>query len=76
MRIGDAGSSWCKIFECGDTCVRIVPTRTMARDGMRFAWGTGHTARNRSEHFENDLISLSKGALALVDKDEFTMLDL
>lgn len=76
MLVGDAGSSWCKTFQSGEDTVRIVPTRTMARDDLHFAWGTGHTARNRSDHFENDLISLSKGALALVEKEAFTMLDL
>ena len=76
MRLGDAGSSWCKIFEAGSGEVRVVPTREMVREEMSFLWGTGHTARNRSEHYENDLISLSKGALALVDEEDFTVLDL
>ena len=76
MLIGDAGSSWCKTYRAGDQDVHIVPTRTMARDDLRFAYGTGHTARNRSDVFENDLISLSKGALALVNEEDFTMLDL
>lgn len=76
MRFGDAGSSWCKLFDSGDDEVRIIPTREMAGLDLRFDWGTGHTARNRSDNFENDLISLSKGALALVEEDDFTVLDL
>ena len=75
-RLGDAGSSWCKLFTVGDDRVRVVPTRALARTDRRFDWGTGHTARARSARFENDLISLSKGALALVDEDDFTVLDL
>ncbi|MDD5308079.1 MAG: ATPase [Deltaproteobacteria bacterium] len=72
----DAGSSWCKVWETGEEAVRIVPTREMAAGSSRLDWGTGHTARGRSAHFENDLISLSRGALALVRDDDFTVLDL
>jgi hypothetical protein len=73
---GDAGSSWCKIFRAGDGAVRVLPTRAALAEGLDFDWGTGHTARGRSARFENDLISLSKGALALVEEADFTVLDL
>ena len=76
MIFGDAGSSWCKVFELGDDEVRIVPVQQMNRGDMHFDWGTGHTARKRSSNYENDLISLTRGALALVDEASFTMLDL
>lgn len=84
MIFGDAGSSWCKVFSLGENAgdnasvdaVRIVSVQKMNQGDMRFDWGTGHTARKRSTHFENDLISLTKGALALVDDTDFTMLDL
>jgi activator of 2-hydroxyglutaryl-CoA dehydratase len=75
MILGDAGSSWCKIYEGGDA-VRVVPTRDVAGEDLRFEWGTGHTARTRSARFENDLVALTRGALALVDEPDFTMLDL
>ena len=76
MILVDAGSSWCKIFAAGDEAVRVVPTRAMVRQEVRFDWGTGHTARRRSTSFENDLIALSRGALELVDEGDFTVLDL
>ncbi|MCK9523938.1 MAG: ATPase [Proteobacteria bacterium] len=76
MFFGDAGSSWCKTYRQGDDTVRIVPTRTMSTRDLHFAYGTGHTARRRSARFENDLISLSKGALTLIDAADFTVLDL
>jgi activator of 2-hydroxyglutaryl-CoA dehydratase len=76
MIIGDAGSSWCKIFDPEKETVQILPTRKMSTDNLHFDWGTGHTARNRSSNFENDLISLTKGALALVEDQDFTVLDL
>ncbi|MBN2803129.1 MAG: hypothetical protein JXR91_08540 [Deltaproteobacteria bacterium] len=76
MIFADAGSSFCKTYSPGDDAVKIVSTRVMARDNVKFDWGTGHTARRMSKNFENDLISLSKGALALVDETDFTMLDL
>lgn len=76
MILGDAGSSWCKVFEVGDEGVQLSLTREMVQKDWRFDWGTGHTARSRSDHFENDLIALTRGALALVDEDDFTVLDL
>lgn len=76
MIFGDAGSSWCKVFQAGDDAVRIHPVQKMVKEDFAFDWGTGHTARRRSAHFENDLISLTKGALALVDEADFTVLDL
>ena len=76
MIFGDAGSSWCKLYTLGDREVSIVPVQEMVKSDRRFDWGTGHTARKRSTFFENDLIALTKGALALVDEDDFTMLDL
>lgn len=76
MILGDAGSSWCKLFDDEKNELTIIPTRRFAASDARFEWGTGHTARRRSNHFENDLISLSKGALTLIEKDDFTILDL
>lgn len=76
MILGDAGSSWCKIFQLGSSEVVLMPVQRMVKENHRFDWGTGHTARKRSTFFENDLMSLTRGALALVDKTDFTMLDL
>jgi len=73
---GDAGSSWCKVFEAGSPAVRIVPSREVKARGFSFAYGTGHSARSLSARFENDLVSLCRGALALVDAGDFTVLDL
>jgi activator of 2-hydroxyglutaryl-CoA dehydratase len=76
MIFGDAGSSWCKVFEMGGDGVQYSTTRDMVKKDWNFDWGTGHTARKRSSHFENDLIALTRGALALVNEDNFTVLDL
>jgi hypothetical protein len=76
LRFGDAGSSWCKIFAAGDDTVQLLPTSALVQGDLAFDWGTGHTARRRSTSFENDLITLSRGALELVDEDNFTVLDL
>jgi activator of 2-hydroxyglutaryl-CoA dehydratase len=76
MIFGDLGSSWCKMFRLGDEVVTIEPVQKLSRSDLQFDWGTGHTARKRSLNFENDLISLTRGALALVEDASFTMLDL
>lgn len=76
MRFGDAGSSWCKVYDAGEGAVRLVPSRDVRRLALAFDFGTGHTARQVSRRFENDLISLCRGALELVDEGDFTVLDL
>ncbi len=76
MIFGDLGSSWCKVYRLGDDSITIDPVQKLNRSELMFDWGTGHTARKRSLNFENDLISLTQGALALVDEASFTMLDL
>jgi len=73
---GDAGSSWCKVFRAGDEAVRVLRTGEALAAGLGFDWGTGHTARGCSDRFENDLITLAAGALALIDEADFTVLDL
>jgi activator of 2-hydroxyglutaryl-CoA dehydratase len=72
----DAGSSFCKIYNTGETSVKIIPTREMIKKINKVDWGTGHSSRRIAKNFENDLISLSSGALALVEEEDFTMLDL
>jgi len=76
MLLGDAGSSFCKVFDSGEGEVRLVRSRDVKALGLEFDYGTGHTARSRSKRFENDLISLCRGALELVDEGDFTALDL
>lgn len=76
MILGDAGSSWCKVFDLDEGVVHVHPVSRMVKEDFSFDWGTGHTARRHSVHFENDLISLTRGALALVDEEDFTVLDL
>jgi activator of 2-hydroxyglutaryl-CoA dehydratase len=76
MLFVDAGSSWCKLFSPGDDEVQLLTTRQALGQGLAITWGTGHSARSRAAHFENDLISLSRGALTLIDAPDFTVLDL
>lgn len=76
MLFGDAGSSWCKVYARGAAAVQLVPSRELRARGLAFAYGTGHSARGLSARFENDLVSLCRGALELVDEGDFTALDL
>ena len=75
MIFADAGSTWSKVFDSDAGEVEILPTAELPKRDLRIDWGTGHVARGRSGHYENDLVALAKGALALVDAADFTIID-
>jgi hypothetical protein len=75
LLLADAGTTWSKLYEAATGELRIVPTRTILEGQPAFHYGTGHVARERSRRWENDLLSLARGALALVPDDGFTVLD-
>ena len=62
MKLVDAGSTWCKIYDSQNDEVSILPTREFLLDDIEIDWGTGHVARRRTSRYENDLVSLAKGA--------------
>jgi len=75
MKLVDAGSTWCKIYDSRNDEVSILPTKEFLLGGIEIDWGTGHVARRRTSRYENDLVSLAKGSLALVEDDDFTVID-
>jgi activator of 2-hydroxyglutaryl-CoA dehydratase len=75
MKLVDAGSTWCKLYDSVADGVRVARTKDVLREDGRFDVGTGHAARRRSDLFENDLLSLARGALTVVDANDFTVLD-
>ena len=56
--------------------LEIVQTREMVRrKDLFFDVATGHSAKGRCGQFRNELISLAEGALALVEEDDFAIVD-
>jgi len=76
MRIADCGSTWTKILDLESNGLEIVTTKEMIRrDDAFFEVATGHSGRNRCNRYKNELIALAEGGLALVDDDDFSLID-
>lgn len=76
MRLADCGSTWTKIYDTEDDSLEIIQTREMIRrEGAKFDIATGHSGKNRCLKFKNELLALAEGGLALVDEDDFSVVD-
>ena len=76
MLIGDCGSTWTKILDTESGKFEIIQTREMVRrKDLLFDVATGHSAKKRCRIFRNELISLSRGALSLVEEEDFSIVD-
>ena len=74
--IADCGSSWTKILETGSGELEIISTRELVRrDDLFFEVATGHSGKKRCDVYKNELIALSEGSLALVEEDDFSIVD-
>ena len=77
MLIADCGSCWTKILDTTDNDLKIVQTKDIAKNpNLKFDFATGHSGKLRTEHFENELIALAEGALAMINEDDFTIVDI
>lgn len=75
MLLADFGTSYCKIFDTEeDTQPRIVANRALPRD-FRADLATGHNATRRSRRSINELTALARGGKALINRDDFVLLD-
>jgi len=76
MRIADCGSTWTKILDLESNELEIVATKEMIkRSDAFFDAATGHSGRSRCNWYKNELIALAEGGLALVDDDDFSLVD-
>ncbi len=75
MLLADFGTSYCKLLDTdsGDG-PRILPTRSLTRD-FKADLATGHNAARRSKKSINELTALARGGKALIDSDDFVLLD-
>ncbi|MGE5706830.1 MAG: BadF/BadG/BcrA/BcrD ATPase family protein [Bacteroidota bacterium] len=74
MRLADCGSTWTKLWD--ERGLIVLPTKEILGDAsFRFDRATGHMAKSRTDRYENELIALAAGALALIGEDAFTVVD-
>jgi len=75
MLLADFGTSYCKILDTvRETTPRIVATRALPRD-FKADLATGHNAARRSLKSINELTALARGGKALIDQEDFVLLD-
>lgn len=56
--------------------VKIIPSTEIVRDrSIFFEAATGHLGKEKAKIYENELVALSLGALAMVEERDFTVVD-
>jgi activator of 2-hydroxyglutaryl-CoA dehydratase len=76
LLIADCGSTWVKILDTDTGSLEIVSTKDLVgRKGAFFEIATGHSARGRCRIFKNELIALAEGGLSMVDRSDFSLVD-
>ncbi|MDZ7859147.1 MAG: ATPase [Candidatus Krumholzibacteriota bacterium] len=76
LKLADCGSTWTKILDVESDFLEIITTRELVRKDLPlFDIATGHSAKKRCAKFKNELLALAEGALSLVDKEDFSIVD-
>jgi activator of 2-hydroxyglutaryl-CoA dehydratase len=76
MLIADCGSTWTKILEADTGELEIISTRELIRrEDLFFGIATGHSGKKRCNVYKNELIALAEGSLRMVDKGDFSIVD-
>ncbi|HEY9766492.1 MAG TPA: hypothetical protein V6C82_09000, partial [Chroococcales cyanobacterium] len=78
MLIADCGTTWTKIksIEKKEISLIVRPTKEILGDrSIFFERGTGHMAKSRCAHYENELVALASGALSRIKEKDFTVVD-
>jgi activator of 2-hydroxyglutaryl-CoA dehydratase len=74
--IADCGSTWTKILDMQSDQLEIIQTKELIkRADAFFDVATGHSGKNRCTKYKNELIALAEGGLKLVEKDDFSLID-
>ena len=77
MVIADCGSTWSKVLETEKNKLEIIPTIDLNKKKYpTFDIATGHSGKIRTKRFENELIALASGALALIPEKNFIIVDI
>jgi activator of 2-hydroxyglutaryl-CoA dehydratase len=76
MLLADCGTQWSKVRDSRELTPRIVETRVLLGESeLHFDLATGHLAKARTDRYENELVALAFGSLALVAEEDFVVVD-
>jgi len=74
--LADCGTQWSKVRDTREPTPRIVETRVLLQNpDLHFDLATGHLGRGRTDRYENELVALATGSLALVAEEDFAVVD-
>ena len=77
MLLCDGGSSYSKIYDVEKDTYEIIPTKELAVNNTYwFNYATGYVIKNKCDRSINQLIAIAEGALKIIDKKNFTVLDI
>ena len=76
MILGDFGTSYCKFLDLDapGAVPSIIATKELPRE-TRVDLATGHNGKRFAARYVNELIALARGGEALIQEDEYVLLD-
>ncbi len=74
MLLADFGTSYCKLWDTDTFSPQLIATK-MIDQSLRVDIATGHNGKRHSDRYVNELTALAHGGSALIDADEYTLLD-
>lgn len=72
--LADLGTTWTKLID-EDGAYHVLPTRQILTEKWFFNKATGHLGEKRCQIYTNELEALGVGALAKIQEDNFTVVD-
>jgi activator of 2-hydroxyglutaryl-CoA dehydratase len=74
MLLADFGTSYCKLWDTDTFTPQLIATKKIDQ-ALRVDIATGHNGKRHSDRYINELTALAHGGSALIDADEYTLLD-
>jgi activator of 2-hydroxyglutaryl-CoA dehydratase len=74
MLLADFGTSYCKLWDTDTFSPQLIATKKIDPT-LRVDIATGHNGKRHSNQYINELTALAHGGSALIDADEYTLLD-
>jgi activator of 2-hydroxyglutaryl-CoA dehydratase len=74
MLLADFGTSYCKLWDTGTFTPELIATKELDKN-LRVDIATGHNGKRYAIRYVNELTALARGGNALIDADDYTLLD-
>jgi activator of 2-hydroxyglutaryl-CoA dehydratase len=75
MILADFGTSYSKILDTrSKSGPQLIASQDLDRD-LQVDIGTGHNGKRHCHHYVNELTSLARGGISLIQEESFTLLD-